>query len=96
MRFFSLYQYAAPALLFPLSYWAWWRRCDGEHLCAAFMLAIPVLYAYVIEIFVGWYSGDRYEMYQHLVNRPFGWYAWSFWLMMFCNCVATQVFWSKT
>jgi molybdopterin-containing oxidoreductase family membrane subunit len=54
-----------------------------------------VLYAYVIEIFVGWYSGDRYEMYQHLVNRPFGWYAWSFWLMMFCNCLATQVFWSR-
>jgi molybdopterin-containing oxidoreductase family membrane subunit len=54
-----------------------------------------VLYSYACELFVGWYSGDRYEMYQHLVNRPFGWYAWSFWLMLFCNCFVTQVFWSR-
>jgi Ni/Fe-hydrogenase subunit HybB-like protein len=54
-----------------------------------------VTYSYAAEIFIAWYSGDRYEAYQHLVNRPFGWYGWGFWLMVFCNCVVTQLFWSR-
>ena len=54
-----------------------------------------VFYSYIAEIFIGWYSSDRYEMYQHLVNRPFGWYGWGFWTMLFCNCIATQVFWLR-
>jgi len=54
-----------------------------------------VFYSYIAEIFVAWYSGDRYELYQHLVNRPFGWYAWAFYVMMFCNCLVTQLFWSR-
>ena len=54
-----------------------------------------VTYSYLVEIFMGWYSADRYETYQYLHNRPFGWYGWAFWLMMFCNCVATQLFWSR-
>jgi Ni/Fe-hydrogenase subunit HybB-like protein len=52
-------------------------------------------YAYIVEFFVAWYSGDRYEIYQQLVNRPFGWYAGLYWLMLFCNCVVTQLFWSR-
>ncbi|GAC1536903.1 MAG: polysulfide reductase NrfD [Polyangiales bacterium] len=54
-----------------------------------------VTYAYVIEIFMGWYSGNPYERYVHLVNRPFGFYAFFFWSMIFCNCVVPQLFWSK-
>jgi Ni/Fe-hydrogenase subunit HybB-like protein len=52
-------------------------------------------YAYAAELFVAWYSGDRYEGYQQLVNRPFGDYAWAYWLMIFCNCVVTQLLWSR-
>ena len=52
-------------------------------------------YSYIAEFFLAWYSGDHFEMYQQLVNRPFGWYAWAFWLMLFCNCIITQVFWSR-
>ena len=52
-------------------------------------------YSYIAEFFLAWYSGDRYEVYQQLVNRPFGWYAWAFWTMLFCNCIATQLFWSR-
>jgi len=54
-----------------------------------------VTYSYIVELFVGWYSGDTYEIYQHLVNRPFGWYAVCFWIMITCNCVVTQLFWSR-
>jgi molybdopterin-containing oxidoreductase family membrane subunit len=52
-------------------------------------------YSYIAEIFIAWYSGDRYEMYQHLYNRPFGWYAWAFYVMVACNCLVTQVLWSR-
>jgi Ni/Fe-hydrogenase subunit HybB-like protein len=52
-------------------------------------------YSYIAEFFVAWYSGDKFEIYQQLVNRPFGWYAWGYWLMLFCNCIITQLFWSR-
>jgi hypothetical protein len=48
MRFFNVYQYLALAVLFPLAYWLWWRRCDGSHRCTLLLLAMPVLYAYII------------------------------------------------
>jgi molybdopterin-containing oxidoreductase family membrane subunit len=52
-------------------------------------------FSYAIETFVGWYSADRYERYQYLWYRPFGTYAWLYWLMLFCNVVAPQVLWSR-
>lgn len=48
MRFFNVYQYAAPLVLAPLAYWLWLQRCAGEHRQAALALAIPVLFAYVV------------------------------------------------
>ncbi|MFN0162647.1 MAG: hypothetical protein ACKVQQ_15550 [Burkholderiales bacterium] len=48
MGFFNVYQYAAPVVVLPLSYWLWLERCGGEHRLAALMLAIPVLYAYIV------------------------------------------------
>ena len=34
-------------------------------------------------------------MYQQLFYRPFGFYAWTFWTMIFCNCIVTQMLWSR-
>ena len=48
MRLLNLYQYLAPVLLFPVSYWLWWQRCDHSHACAILFLSMPVLFAYVI------------------------------------------------
>ncbi len=53
------------------------------------------IYSYAVELFSAWYSGDAFEGYQQLVNRPFGWYGWGYWLMLFCNCVVTQLLWSR-
>jgi molybdopterin-containing oxidoreductase family membrane subunit len=53
-----------------------------------------VLYSYAIEIWSGWYSADRYEAYTYLVMRPFGPFAWLFWVVILCNCVTPQVLWS--
>jgi molybdopterin-containing oxidoreductase family membrane subunit len=54
-----------------------------------------VTYSYAIEIFIAWYSGDPYERYVHLINRPSGPYAFIFWAMIACNCLTPQLFWVK-
>jgi Ni/Fe-hydrogenase subunit HybB-like protein len=53
-----------------------------------------VAYAYLIETFIGWYSGERYELYQYLYARLAGPGAFMFWVMIFCNGVLPQLFWS--
>jgi molybdopterin-containing oxidoreductase family membrane subunit len=51
-------------------------------------------YAYIVEAFVAWYGGSLYERYALLVARPLGPYAWLFWLMIACNVLTPQLFWS--
>jgi molybdopterin-containing oxidoreductase family membrane subunit len=51
-------------------------------------------YAYAIEFFVAWYSGNPYEQYAFL-NRAFGPYAWAYWIMVTCNVIIPQLFWWK-
>ena len=52
-------------------------------------------FAYITEFFMAWYSGVEYEQYA-FINRAFGPYAWAYWIMMTCNLVTPQLFWSKT
>lgn len=51
-------------------------------------------YAYIMELFVAWYSGNNYEKYLFL-NRMMGPYAWAYWTMMSCNVIIPQLFWFK-
>ncbi len=52
-------------------------------------------YAYLMELFIAWYGGNKYEM-AAFANRIYkGYYPWAYWCMMFCNVVAPQVFWFK-
>ncbi len=51
-------------------------------------------YAYSIEFFIAWYSGSQYETFA-FVNRAFGNYWWAYWIMVSCNVLIPQVFWSK-
>jgi hypothetical protein len=48
MKFFTIYQYAAPIILLPLSYILWLNRLDGNHWLVWFALSMPILSAYVI------------------------------------------------
>lgn len=52
-------------------------------------------YAYAMEFFIAWYSGNEYESFA-FINRAFGPYAWSYWIMVSCNVITPQLFWSKT
>jgi molybdopterin-containing oxidoreductase family membrane subunit len=51
-------------------------------------------YAYAMEFFIAWYSGNEYERYCFL-NRAFGPYAWAYWTMISCNVISPQIFWFK-
>lgn len=52
-------------------------------------------YAYAMEFFIAWYSGNTYESFA-FVNRAVGPYAWAYWIMISCNVIIPQLFWSKT
>ncbi len=51
-------------------------------------------YAYGMEVFIAWYSGNPYERFA-FYNRAFGPYGWSYWIMIVCNVVIPQLFWFK-
>ncbi|MCB9475362.1 MAG: polysulfide reductase NrfD [Deltaproteobacteria bacterium] len=51
-------------------------------------------YAYGMEFFISWYSGNPYETFT-FVNRAFGPYAWAYWIMISCNVITPQIFWFK-
>ena len=51
-------------------------------------------YAYAMEFFTAWYSGNEYEAFA-FVNRAFGPYAWAYWIMVSCNVISPQFFWFK-
>jgi Ni/Fe-hydrogenase subunit HybB-like protein len=63
---------------------------------AKVMLAtgLIVAYGYMLELFMGWYSGNVYEMFVQ-VNRLFGPYAPAFWGLIVCNVLTPQLLWSK-
>ncbi len=54
-----------------------------------------VTYGYVMEHFIAWYSGSPYEYSQFFRVRQHGPLAPVYWLMIFCNCIVPQLFWSK-
>ena len=53
-----------------------------------------VVYGYAMEAFFGWYSANQYESYM-LFNRMRGPYAWSYWMLIFCNGIVPQTLWLK-
>ena len=60
------------------------------------MLATSLMvgYAYGIEFFTAWYSGNVYEQFVFM-NRALGPYAWSYWIMVTCNVLVPQLLWRR-
>jgi molybdopterin-containing oxidoreductase family membrane subunit len=63
---------------------------------AKVMLAtgLIVAYGYLMEVFVAWYSADRFERYQTL-NRMTGPYGPVYWALILINIVIPQALWFK-
>jgi Ni/Fe-hydrogenase subunit HybB-like protein len=64
---------------------------------AKFILATGSLvgYAYAMEFFTAWYSGNPNEM-QIFINRATGDYWWAYWSMLTCNLFIPQILWFKS
>jgi Ni/Fe-hydrogenase subunit HybB-like protein len=58
------------------------------------LTGMMVGYAYSIEFFIAWYSGNIYEQFA-FINRALGQYAWAYWIMIGCNVLVPQIFWFK-
>jgi Ni/Fe-hydrogenase subunit HybB-like protein len=52
-------------------------------------------YAYAMEMFIAWYSGNPYEKFA-FYNRAFGPYGWGYWIMISCNVITPQFFWIRS
>ncbi|ANM30118.1 hydrogenase [Acidobacteria bacterium Mor1] len=52
-------------------------------------------YAYSVEFFIAWYSGNFYESFA-FTNRAFGPYWWAYFAMFTCNAFVPHVFWMKS
>jgi molybdopterin-containing oxidoreductase family membrane subunit len=55
---------------------------------------LMVGYAYVMEFFIAWYSGNPLEQFVFM-NRALGPYAWAYWIMVSCNVLFPQLFWIR-
>jgi molybdopterin-containing oxidoreductase family membrane subunit len=55
---------------------------------------LMVAYGYMMELFIGWYSGNEFEIYM-LLNRMFGPYAPMFWGLIACNVLVPQALWFR-
>ncbi len=53
--------------------------------------------AYLTELFIAWYGQNKFEYAAFFQNRAniFTPYGWSYFLMMTCNVLSPQIFWSK-
>ena len=70
----------------------------GRHLrnMSKVMLAtgLIVAYGYMMETFIGWYSGNAYDQYL-IFNRFQGPYKFYYYALLFCNVIAPQFLWSR-
>ena len=64
---------------------------------AKIMLATGLIvgYGYMIEAFMGWYSGNTFEQYADLEPAD-GPYAHYYWALMLCNILTPQLLWFQT
>ena len=47
-KLLNWYQYLAPAILTPLSFWLWWQKYTGNLYLLSFAWLLPILYAYIV------------------------------------------------
>src|SRR5262249_47872344 len=66
-----------------------------ENMCKIILATGSMVgYAYGMEFFIAWYSGNMYERFA-FINRATGPYAWAYWTMITCNVITPHLFWFK-
>lgn len=95
----AVYAGFAMVLILAIPIRAWYNLKDlitMKHLdwMAKIMLTtgLIVFYGYIMENFIGLYSGNKYEM-AIVYNRWLGPYRVAYWALIFCNGLAPQILW---
>lgn len=57
-------------------------------------MGLVVAYGYSMEAFFAFYSGADYEI-KGMMNRMFGDYGWSYWMLILCNVAIPQLLWFR-
>jgi molybdopterin-containing oxidoreductase family membrane subunit len=66
-----------------------------ENMCKLIIAtSLLIGYAYGVEFFAAWYSGNTFEQYAFR-NRTNGPYGWCFGVMVVCNVLIPQLFWLR-
>ena len=66
-----------------------------DNMCKIMLgVGLIVSYCYALEFFIAWYSQSKFEQFA-FINRAFGNYAWSFWMLVFLNVLFPQLLWFK-
>jgi molybdopterin-containing oxidoreductase family membrane subunit len=66
-----------------------------DNMCKVMLATGSIVgYAYGVEFFTAFFSGNPYERFAFL-NRATGPYAWAVWTMVTCNVVSPQLFWFR-
>lgn len=60
-RFYQIYQFVVPVLVFPFVYWLWLGRLGGDHAVTALVIFVPVI-AYYIFVIIGIVRLQLWEM----------------------------------
>src|SRR5712671_1550551 len=67
-----------------------------ENMCKVMLTTgLIVAYGYAMEHFAAWYSGNGYEEHVFFKTRAQGPYRGVYYLMLFCNIVVPQLFWTR-
>jgi len=61
IRFYQIYQFAVPVVVFPFAYWLWLNRLGGNHAVTALVIFVPVI-AYYIFVIIGIVRLQLWEM----------------------------------
>ena len=86
-------------LMIPLRKWFGLEHIIGikhlENMAKVILLTGSLVgYAYGMEFFIAWYSGNPYETFL-FANRALGDYSWAYWIMVSCNVITPQFIWFK-
>jgi Ni/Fe-hydrogenase subunit HybB-like protein len=66
-----------------------------DNMCKIILLTGSIVgYAYIMEMFIAWYSGNPNERFAFW-NRAFGPSWWAYACMMTCNVISPQFFWIR-
>ena len=65
-----------------------------DNMCKIILLTGTIVgYAYIMELFIAYYSGSKYEQDAFWLRTLNGPYRYYYYCMFFCNVIAPQIFW---